>query len=101
MKRKMIVGTLAMGLLAFGAFSATAAEACDKCVENQVMQQFRQEVSPLATAIREKDIQVRNLYGYDRPDMQKISALEAEIKELKDTIESSADKFGIPACSRS
>jgi len=99
MKKHIIAGTaLAIGL--FGAFSASAAEACDKCIEKQALQQFNQETSGLTATLKAKILELRGLYGYESVDIHKVNQLEAEIKELKDRIDLSATKLGIPPCSR-
>jgi len=101
MKKNMIVGiALAMGILSVGAISASAADTCGKCADNQAIQQFKQETDSLTSTLKTKDLELRALYGYDSIDIHKVNALETEIKELKDKINASATKFGIPACSR-
>ncbi len=97
----MIVGiALAMGILSVGAISASAADTCGKCADNQAIQQFNQETDSVTSTLKAKDLELRALYGYDSIDIHKVNALEAEIKELKDKINASATKIGIPACSR-
>ena len=104
MKKNMIVGiALAMGMLSVGAVSASAAGSCcndGKCTDKQVVQQFSQETAGLASALKAKDIELRELYGYDGLDIYKVSELEAEIKELKGKIKVVAEKLNISACCR-
>ena len=102
MKKNMIVGiALAMGILSVGAISASAADTCDKCADKQAVEQFTQETGALSSELKVKYLELRGLYGYDSFDTRKASDLEAEIKELKDKINASATRYGIPACSRS
>ena len=102
MKKKMIVGiAMAMGILSVGAISASAADSCGKCAEKQAVQQFTQETATLTAALKARDIELREQNSYDGIDANKVNALEAEIKDLKDKINAAASKYGIPACSRS
>jgi peptidoglycan hydrolase CwlO-like protein len=104
MKKYMIVGiALAMGMLSFGAISASAAGSCcndGKCTDKQVAQQFTQETARLTSALKAKDIELRELYSYDSIDIRKADELEAEIKELKGNIKVVAEKYDIPSCCR-
>ncbi len=102
MKKNMIVGiAMAMGILTVGTISASAADSCGKCADKQAVQQFTQETAALTSALKTKDIELREQYSYDGIDIRKVSALEEELKELKDKINAAAQKYGIPACSRS
>ena len=98
----MIVGiALAMGALSFGAISASAAGSCcsdGKCSDKQAIQQFTQETAALSSALKAKDIELRELNGYDSIDIRKADQLEAALKELKGKIKVIADKFGISSC---
>lgn len=102
MNKQMIVGiALAMGILSVGAISASAAGSCcndGKCTDKQVVQQFTQETAALSSALKAKDIELRELYGYDGIDIRKVNELEAELKELKGKIKVVAEKYGIPSC---
>lgn len=102
MNKQMIVGiALAMGILSVGAISASAAGSCcndGKCTDKQVVQQFTQETAALSSALKAKDIELRELYGYDGIDIRKVNDLEAELKELKGKIKVVAEKYGIPSC---
>lgn len=102
MKKTMIVGiALAMGILSVGAISASAAGLCcngGKCTDKQIVQQFTQETASLSSALKTKDIELRELYGYDGLDIRKVNDLEAELKELKGKIRVIAEKYGIPSC---
>lgn len=100
MKKNMIAG-MAIGILTVGAISASAAESCGKCADKAAVQQFTQETAALTSALKAKDIELREQYAYDAIDLRKVSALEEELKELKDKINGAAQKRGIPACSRS
>ena len=103
MKKQMIIGiAMAMGILSVGALSASAADSCGKCADAQAVQQFSQETASLTSALKAKDIELREeQFGYDSSDPRKVSALEEELKELKDKINAAAKKYSIPACSRS
>lgn len=102
MKKTTIVGmAMAMGILAVGAASASAADSCGKCADQQAIQQFTQETAALASALKAKDIELREQYSYDGSDTSKVNALEEELKGLKDKVNAAAQKHGIPACSRS
>lgn len=104
----MIVGiALAMGILSVGAESALATDSCGKYADKQTYQLFTQETAGLSSTLTAKDNELREQYayrGWDRTyegiDVRKINALETEIKELKDKINASAQKYSIPACSR-
>lgn len=102
MKKNMIVGmALVMGILSVGALSASAAEPCcnsGKCADKEAVQKFTQEAAPLSSALKAKDIELRQLYGYDGIDLRKADGLEAEIKELKGRIGVIAKKYGVPGC---
>lgn len=101
MKKNMIVGiAMAMGILSVGAVTASAADACGKCTDEQAVRQFTQETSALTRTFNAKDIELREQYAYDSLDTRKVSLLEDELKVLNDKINASAQKHGIPACSR-
>jgi len=102
MKKNMIVGiALAMGILSVGALSASAADLCGKCADQQAVQQFTHETFSLSSALKAKDIELREQYAYDSINTNRVSELEGELKELKDKINAAAQKYSIPACSRS
>lgn len=102
MKKNMIVGmALALGILSIGATSSLAANPCcgnGKCADKQTVQQFSQETSALSNTLKAKDLELRELYGYDGIDIRKVDELEAEIKDLKGKIKVVADKYGISSC---
>jgi len=53
MKKNMIVGiALAMGILSVGAISASAADTCGKCADNQAIQQFKQETDSVTSTLK-------------------------------------------------
>ena len=102
MKKNMIAGiAMAVGILTLGALSASAAEPCGKCSDKQAVQQFTQDTAALTSVLKAKDIELREQYAYDSIDPRKVSELEEELKELKDKINATAQKYGIPACSNS
>jgi len=102
MKKNLIVGiALALGLLSVGAVSASAASSC--CSEGkhagmQNVQQFSRETAKLSSALKAKDIELREQYGFDGMDTNKVSALEVDIKELKGRIALIAGKYDIQSC---
>src|SRR6185369_7605956 len=102
MKKRMIVGlAMVVGILPVGALSASAAESCcntGKCADKQVVQQFTQETAALSSALKAKEIELRELNGYDGFDRGRASDLEAEVKELRGKIRVIAEKHGMPAC---
>jgi len=102
MKRKMIVAiALAMGMLSVGAISASAAGSCcndGKCADKQAVQQFTKETAALSSALKAKDIELREQNGYDGIDINKVNRLEAELKELKGKLGVAAEKYGISTC---
>lgn len=101
MKKNMIVGiALAMGILSVGAISASAAGSCAKCADKQSVQQFTQETAALTSALKAKDMELREQYTYDSIDTRKVSVLEEELKELKNRIKVVAEKYDIPSCCR-
>lgn len=102
MRKNMIVGiAMTMGILTVGALSASAADSCGKCADTQSVQQFTQETAALSSALKAKDLKLRELALSDTYDIRQADALEAGLKELKDKINAAAQKYGIPACSRS
>ena len=102
MKKNTIVGiALAMGMLSFGAVTASAAGSCctgSNCADQQVVQKFNREAAGLTNALKAKDIELRELYGYEGMDIGKAAALEAELKEIKGRIKVVAEKYNILPC---
>lgn len=104
MKKQMIVGiAMAMGVLSVGAMSASASIAgscCNSgtCADKQAVQKFTQETDALSSALKVKNAELRQQYSYDGIDAQKVSALEAEISELKNSLKAAAGKYGISTC---
>ena len=102
MKKNIIVGiALAMGMLSVGAISASAASSCcndGNCADKQIVQKFAQETAVLSSALKAKDIELREQYSYDGIDMNKVNDLDAELKELKSKIRVVAEKYGISTC---
>jgi hypothetical protein len=105
MKKDMAIGiAIALGMLSVSAVSASAAGSCcetGKCTDKQVVQKFTQETSALHSALKAKDIELREQYGYEGIDYRKIQDLEAAIHELKGKIGVAGEKYGIPPCCRS
>lgn len=101
MKKDIIGLALAMGILSVGVVSASAAGSCcsgDACGDKRAVQQFTQETAALSSVLKAKDIELRDLYGYDSIDIRKVDGLETELKELKGKIKVVAEKYGISAC---
>ncbi|OGT98445.1 MAG: hypothetical protein A2079_03865 [Geobacteraceae bacterium GWC2_48_7] len=101
--KKIIIGTaMAMGILSVGAISAFAADpSCGKCADQRAVQQFQKETASLTATINAKDLKLREMNSYESIDPREAGALENDIRELKDNINATAIKYGIPACSRS
>ena len=104
MKKHTIAGVaLMLGMLSFGALSASAAGSCcidGKCSDEPTVQQFTKETATLTSTLKAKDIELRELAGYNTYDIRKQQALEDEIKEIKAKISAVGEKYGIPACCR-
>lgn len=102
MKKNMIVGiAVAMGMLSVGTISASAAGSCcsdGTCADKQVVQKFLQETAGLDSALKARDLELRELYSYDGIDVRKADELEAEIKELKGKVKVVGEKYGIKPC---
>ena len=105
MKKNTIAGiALASGMLLVGALTVSAAGSCcidGKCSDEPTVQQFTKETATLTSALKAKDIEIRELAGYDTYDVRKQQALEDEIKEIKTRINVVGQKYDIPACCRS
>ena len=102
MKKNLIVAiALALGVLSVGAVSASAASSCcneGKHAGMQNVQQFSQETTNLSSELKAKDIELREQYGFDGMDTNKVSALEADIKDLKGRIALIAGKYNVQSC---
>lgn len=105
MKKHTMVGiALAMGMLSVSAISASAASSCcndGKCTDRQVVGKVVQETAGTASILNAKEIQLRELYGYDGFDRQEAAKLESEIEGLKSKIKIVEQKYGISSCCRS
>lgn len=105
MKKHTITGmALMLGILSAGAVSASAAGSCcvdGKCSDKPIVQQFTKETAELRSALKAKDIELRELAGYDTFDTRKQQALEDEMKELRSRISAVGQKYDIPPCCRS
>ena len=102
MKKHMVVGiAMAMGILTMGAVSASAADICGKCTDNQSVQQFTQETAALSGTLQAKDNELREQYASDSIDIRKVNSLESEIKALKHQINAAAHRLDIHTCSHS
>ena len=101
MKKNVIAGiVLAFGILSVGALSASAAGSCcidGKCSDEPTVQQFKKEAAALTSALKAKDIELRELAGYGTYDVRKQDALEEEIKKIKAKISVVGEKYDIPA----
>lgn len=103
-KRAMMVTALAMGMLSVGAISASAGNSCcsdGKCTDRQLIQKVVQETAGTASILKAKEIQQRELYGFDGFDPEKTAELESEIQGLKKKIKVVEEKYGISSCCRS
>lgn len=102
MNRKMILSTaMALGILLFGAWTASAAGSCcngGTCSDSQAVRQFKQETSALSTALQTKERELRNEYLGNTVDTNKILAIEAERNEIRKQLQAIGTKDGIPAC---
>lgn len=106
MKKHIIIGlAMSIGVLSFGALSVSAADSnssMDTCSSKQAYQQYIQEASGPISELKNKDYELREQYSLsDYVDNYKINEIEADRRELKDKINAIAQKYGIPACSRS
>jgi hypothetical protein len=102
MKTHRIAGIVgAVGLIAIGALSASAAETGCSCAEKQAVQQYRQDSGSLTGALQAKEMELRELYLRETVDLATANRLEGELRELKGKVGALAEKYGIPACSRS
>lgn len=102
MKKKMIVAiAMALGMLSAGALSASAAGPCcieGKCSDSQAVRQFNQETTALSSALKAKDIELRELNAQEGIDIRKADELQEELRELKDRLRVAGEKYGIPPC---
>lgn len=106
MKKKMLVAmALVMGTVSVGSMTAFAAEARGRCVDEQTFQQYTKETAGLTSEIKAKDLEVAQQSGYggiergyDGPDMNRISEIQAERKVIKEKIDAIAKKYGVRSC---
>ena len=105
MKKNMIVAmALALGTLSFGAVSASAASSCcdgGKCADKQAVQKLTQDTAATSKALKAKEMELRQLFAYDRVDVNRENELESEIKDLKSQIKRVAQEYGISSCCNS
>lgn len=88
-------------MLSVGALSASAAGSCcetSKCSDKKGVQEFTQETAALSSALKAKDIELREQFLSDAIDPRKVDALEAELKELKNKLRIAGEKLGISPC---
>lgn len=109
MRKNTVVGiVMAVGMLSFGALTASAANsdfAMASCNSKQSYQQYSQETSGLMSELKSKEIELQALYGNDRygngsNNDRAVSELNGEIKSLKNKINASSQKNEIMDCFR-
>jgi peptidoglycan hydrolase CwlO-like protein len=105
MKKNMIVAmALALGTLSFGAVSASAANSCcdsGKCADKQAVQKLTQDTAATSKALKAKEMELRQLFAYDRVDVNRETELELEIKDLKSQIKRVSQEYGVSSCCNS
>lgn len=111
MKKNIYVAiALIVGFFSLGAVSASADDSSLKgaaCADKQAFQQFTIETSGLSSMLQEKKAELSKVdsyrgieQGYEGADTDKISRLEAEVKELDARINSVAQKYAVSPFSR-
>lgn len=105
MKMKRVVGiALAAGILSMGAVSAWAAKPCcngSNCADQQAVEKFSREAAETTGALKAKELELREQYGYDGIDANRVAELQAEIKGLRSSLQVVAERHGIlPCCVR-
>lgn len=104
MKKKTVVGiALAVGMLSMGAVSAStaAASSCcngSKCADRQAIEGFDREATETTDTLKAKELELRELYGYDGIDANKVAELQSEIQGLRANIKVVAGRYDILSC---
>jgi hypothetical protein len=104
----MMATVMVMSILSMTALSVSAADLCSKVADREAYRQYREETTPLFTALKGKHIELSEATAFgisetlatQTPDISKINALESDIKTLQNKIETAATKYGIAACCR-
>lgn len=102
MNRKSIIGVAA----AFGIFTASLAYAagCDMCGKDagcnhdQSVKTYQEATQALRDQAKEKELELRQEYSFNRINMHRVDELEQELKGLKKQLRAEAGKYGVPAC---
>lgn len=100
-KKMMAVTAMALGMLSGGSVSAWAANSCcdgSKCADRQAVQQFQRETAETSGALQVKELELRELYGYDGIDSNRMTELQSEITGLKGQIRVIAKRYGVTSC---
>ncbi len=106
MRKNMVIGiAMAVGMLSFGALTASAAGSgmnMDNCADKQVNQQFTQETAGLVAALNARNDELRSQNYTEGPaNLLKTDVLKKEVTELKNQINAAALKHGVKMCSHS
>ncbi len=103
MKKELIIGLiLIVGLLLV---SAVYAQFPDKGyglkqfsnADIEKVKKFQRETLPLRDELIAKKLEIRQEYGKENPNRERIAALEKEIIDIRAKIHQKADELGLPA----
>lgn len=99
MRTKMIMITV-LSLSVLGAGAASAASGCTdcNCGDEKAVKQLTNETAPISSRLEAKKLELRQAYGNDSIDINKVNEVEAEIRILKGQIRGVADKLNIREC---
>lgn len=99
-KSRVVTMVMATGILLTGALSASAADSCGRCAQKESVQQFNKETAALHAELKAMKIELSNEYSYNAIDINRVNAIEVQIRGIKEKIDASANRYGISACSR-
>ena len=71
--------------------------AVGKQVDVNALRAFQKETLPLRDEVMAKRVEIRNEYAKEKPDQNRIAALQKDIIDLRAKIRTAADKQGLPA----
>ncbi|AJE03604.1 nucleotide exchange factor GrpE [Geobacter pickeringii] len=102
MNRKSIIAvTAALGIFAGGMAYAGGCDMCGKeagCNNDQSVQQYQQATEQLRARTKSLDLAIRTEYSYNQVNIQRIEALEKQLKEAKAELRAQAEKYNVPTC---